>query len=81
MVLTTMTKRIFPLSGLGPLTKEYTLSSDYDDRWRTGGLEVPALASSSSSSSWSLRHLLKNMRCSPSLGLCLFVVVVACRTM
>lgn len=39
MVLTTMTKRIFPLSGLGPLTKEYTLSSDYDDRWRTGGLE------------------------------------------
>lgn len=43
MVLTTMTKRIFPLSGLGPLTKEYTLSSDYDDRWRTGGLEVPPL--------------------------------------
>jgi hypothetical protein len=41
MVLTTMTKRIFPLSGLGPLTKEYTLSSDYDDRWRAGGLVVP----------------------------------------
>ncbi len=36
MVVTTMTKRIFPLSGLGPLTKEYTLSSDFDDRWRTG---------------------------------------------
>jgi len=39
MVVTTMTKRVMPLSGLGPLTKEYTLSSDFDDRWRTGGLE------------------------------------------
>jgi len=40
MVVTTSTKTIMPLSNLGPLTKEYTLSSDFDDRWRTGGLEA-----------------------------------------
>ncbi len=39
MVITTMTKRIMPLASLGPLTEEYTLSADYDDRWRTGGSE------------------------------------------
>jgi len=44
MVVTTMTKRVLPLSGLGPLTKEYTLSSDYDDHWRTGGLEEDIIA-------------------------------------
>ncbi|KAL6066529.1 putative Transketolase [Balamuthia mandrillaris] len=44
MVVTTMTKRIMPLSNLGPLTKEYSLSSDFDDRWRTGGLEEDVIA-------------------------------------
>ncbi len=39
MVVTTMTKRLLPISNLGPLTEEYTLSSDFDDCWRTGGLE------------------------------------------
>jgi len=39
MVITTMTKRIMPLSNLGPLTEEYSLSADFDDRWRTGGTE------------------------------------------
>jgi len=44
MVVTTMTKRILPLSKLGPLTEEYTLSSDFDDRWRTGGSETDVIA-------------------------------------
>jgi len=39
MFVTTMTKRIHPLSNLGPLTEEYSLSSDFDNCWRTGGLE------------------------------------------
>ena len=39
MVITSSTKRILPISGLGPLTEEYSLSSDFDDRWRTGGSE------------------------------------------
>lgn len=44
MVVTTMTKRIMPLSNLGPLTEEYSLSSDFDDRWRTGGLEPDVIS-------------------------------------
>ncbi|HYK90599.1 MAG TPA: hypothetical protein VE398_17635, partial [Acidobacteriota bacterium] len=39
MVVTTMTKRVKPLSNLGPFTEEYSLSADFDDRWRTGGTE------------------------------------------
>ncbi len=39
MVITTMTKRVMPLAKLGPLTEEYSLSADFDDRWRTGGTE------------------------------------------
>ena len=44
MVVTTMTKRVMPLANLGPLTEEYTLASDHDDRWRTGGLEPDIIA-------------------------------------
>ncbi|KNC52864.1 transketolase domain-containing protein [Thecamonas trahens ATCC 50062] len=44
MVVTTMTKTIFPLRNLGPLTTEYTLATDHDDRWRTGGLEPDVIA-------------------------------------
>ena len=44
MVVTTMTKRVMPLANLGPLTEEYTLASDHDDRWRTGGLEPDVIA-------------------------------------
>ncbi len=39
MFITTMTKRVMPLTNLGPLTEEYSLSADFDDRWRTGGTE------------------------------------------
>ncbi len=43
MVVTTMTKRVMPLSNLGPLTEEYSLSADFDDRWRTGGTEADVI--------------------------------------
>ena len=33
-----MTKRIPPIPNLGPITEEYSLYSDFDDRWRSGGL-------------------------------------------
>jgi len=44
MFITSMTKRIPVLSNLGPLTEEYSLSSDFDDRWRSGGLEGDIIA-------------------------------------
>jgi len=44
MYITTGTKRCPPISNLGPFTEEYSLSSDHDDRWRTGGLEPDVIA-------------------------------------
>jgi transketolase len=44
MVVSTMTKRIPPLPNLGPLTEEYSLYADFDDRWRTGGTEADVIA-------------------------------------
>ena len=39
MVVTTGTRRMWPLRDVGPLTDEYSLTSDWHDRWLTGGLE------------------------------------------
>ena len=39
MVISTMTKRVPPVANLGPLTEEYSLYADFDDRWRSGGNE------------------------------------------
>jgi transketolase len=39
MVVSTFTKRVPPVANLGPLTEEYSLYADSDDRWRTGGTE------------------------------------------
>ncbi|MDE2936687.1 MAG: hypothetical protein OXP37_07615 [Chloroflexota bacterium] len=44
--VTTMTKRVPPLSNLGPFAEQYALSSDFDDRWRTGGTEADVIAES-----------------------------------
>ena len=33
-----------PLRDLGPLTDEYSLTSDWDNAWRTGGLEQEVVA-------------------------------------
>ncbi len=46
MFVTTMTKRVAPLSNLGPFAEQYSLSSDFDDRWRTGGTEADVIAES-----------------------------------
>jgi transketolase len=42
--VTTGTKRVPPVSDLGPLAAEYALTADQDDRWRTGGTEADLIA-------------------------------------
>ncbi len=44
MVVTTGTRRVWPLRDAGPLTGEYSLVSDWHDRWLTGGLEPDVIA-------------------------------------
>ncbi len=44
MVVSTGTRRMWPLRNLGPLTDEYSLTSDFDDSWRSGGLELEVIA-------------------------------------
>ena len=39
MVVSTGTRRVWPVRDLGPLTDEYSLTSDWDNQWLTGGLE------------------------------------------
>ncbi len=44
MVVSTGTRRVWPARNLGPLTDEYSLTSDWDDQWLTGGLEKDVIA-------------------------------------
>jgi transketolase len=44
MVVSTGTRRVWPIRNLGPLTDAYSLTSDWDDQWRTGGLEPDVIA-------------------------------------
>jgi transketolase len=44
MFVTTGTKRVWPLRNVGPLTDEYSLTSDQQDVWLTGGLEPDVIA-------------------------------------
>jgi transketolase len=44
MVVSTGTERIWPLRDLGTLTAEYSLTSDWHERWLTGGLEPDVIA-------------------------------------
>jgi transketolase len=46
MVISTMTKRVPPIPNLGPLTEEYSMYADFDDRWRSGGLEPEVITES-----------------------------------
>ena len=39
MVVSTGTRRMMPVKNLGPLADEYSLTSDWDNQWLTGGLE------------------------------------------
>jgi transketolase len=44
MVVSTGTRRMMPVRNLGPLTDEYSLTSDWDNQWLTGGLEAEVIA-------------------------------------
>jgi transketolase len=39
MIVSTGTRRMWPVRDVGPLTDEYSLTSDWDNHWRSGGLE------------------------------------------
>jgi transketolase len=38
------TRRTWPLRNVGSLTDEYSLTSDWDNQWLTGGLEADVIA-------------------------------------
>jgi len=44
MVVTTGTRRMWPVRNVGPLTDAYSLTSDWDNQWLTGGLEPEVIA-------------------------------------
>jgi transketolase len=44
MIVTTGTRRMWPVKNVGPLTDEYSLTSDWDNQWLTGGLEPDVIA-------------------------------------
>jgi transketolase len=44
MVVTTGTRRMQPVRDLGPLTDEYSMTSDWDNQWLTGGSEADVIA-------------------------------------
>ena len=44
MVVSTGTRRMPPVRDLGPLTDEYSLWSDWDNQWLTGGTEPDVIA-------------------------------------
>jgi transketolase len=44
MVVSTGTRRVWPIRNLGPLTDDYSLTSDWDNQWLTGGLEADVIA-------------------------------------
>lgn len=44
MVVSTGTRRVWPLKNIGPLTGEYSMTPDWDDQWLTGGLEADVIA-------------------------------------
>ena len=39
MIISTGTRRMWPVRDVGPLTDDYSLTSDWDNQWLTGGLE------------------------------------------
>jgi transketolase len=44
MVVSTGTRRMWPLRNTGPLTDEYSMTSDWDNQWLTSGLEPDVIA-------------------------------------
>src|SRR5580692_9080432 len=44
MVVSTGTRRMWPLRDVGPMTDTYSLTSDWDNQWLTGGVEPEVIA-------------------------------------
>ncbi len=44
MIVSTGTRRSWPIRDVGPLTDAYSLTSDWDNQWLTGGLEEDVIA-------------------------------------
>ncbi|MCX5756137.1 MAG: hypothetical protein NTX19_08520 [Gemmatimonadetes bacterium] len=44
MVVCTGTRRVWPVKNVGPLTDEYSMTSDWDHQWLTGGNESDVVA-------------------------------------
>ncbi len=44
MFVSTGTRRMWPVRNVGPLTDEYSLTSDWDNQWLSGGLEPDVIA-------------------------------------
>jgi len=44
MFVSTGTRRMWPIRNAGPLADEYSLTSDWDNQWLTGGLEADVIA-------------------------------------
>jgi len=44
MVVSSGTRRVWPVRNLGPMTDAYSLTSDWDNQWLTGGLEKDVIA-------------------------------------
>ena len=44
MIVSTGTRRVWPLRDVGPLTDEYSLTSDWGNQWLSGGLEPDVIA-------------------------------------
>jgi transketolase len=44
MFVSSGTRRMWPLRNVGSLTDEYSLTSDWDNQWLTGGLEADVIA-------------------------------------
>jgi len=38
------TRRVWPLRNVGPQADDYSLTSDWDNQWLTGGLEADVIA-------------------------------------
>ena len=44
MFVSSGTRRMWPIRDTGPLTDTYSLTSDWDNQWLTGGLEPDVIA-------------------------------------
>jgi transketolase len=44
MFVSSGTRRMWPLRNVGSLTDEYSMTSDWDNQWLTGGLEADVIA-------------------------------------